>query len=178
MNIALPNMIQFFMYSFKCIDIDGELRLKADLEIVCWTQTHNLIAYMIALPALLVWCAGLPVLSFWYLTKNRGAIIKGNNEKVNLIHGYVFGGFKTDFYFWEILILVRKVILISVSIFVTSYGALTQALILLLVLVLFLVLTARKRPFVNESLFDLEAISIATAMISAYCGLFYLADTS
>jgi len=41
-----------------------------------------------------------------------------------------------------------------------------------------LVLTSRKRPFVNEPLFDLEAISIATAMITVYCGLFYLADTS
>jgi hypothetical protein len=51
-------------------------------------------------------------------------------------------------------------------------------LIALLVLVLFLVLTARKRPFIGEALFDLEAISLATAMISVYCGLFYLADTS
>jgi hypothetical protein len=47
-----------------------------------------------------------------------------------------------------------------------------------LILVVFLVLTSRKRPFVNEPLFDLEAISIATAMITVYCGLFYLADTS
>jgi len=51
-------------------------------------------------------------------------------------------------------------------------------LIVLLVLVLFLVVTARKRPFVGEPLFDLEAISLATAIITAYCGLFFLADTS
>jgi hypothetical protein len=45
-------------------------------------------------------------------------------------------------------------------------------------LVLFLVLTARKRPFISEPLFDLEALSISTAIITVYCGLFYLADTS
>ena len=43
---------------------------------------------------------------------------------------------------------------------------------------LFLVLTARKRPFISEPLFDLEALSLATGMITVYCGLFYLADTS
>lgn len=45
-------------------------------------------------------------------------------------------------------------------------------------MVLFLVLTARKRPFISEPLFDLEALSIATAIITVYCGLFYLADTT
>jgi hypothetical protein len=45
-------------------------------------------------------------------------------------------------------------------------------------LVLFLVLTARKRPFISEPLFDLEALSIATAIITVYCGLFYLTDSS
>jgi len=73
---------------------------------------------------------------------------------------------------------MRKLILIAVCIFVTNFGVLTQALIALLVLVLFLVLTARKRPFISEPLFDLEALSLATAMITVYCGLFYLADTT
>ncbi len=39
-------------------------------------------------------------------------------------------------------------------------------------------LTSRKRPYINEALYDLEAISIATSMITVYCGLFFLADTS
>ena len=90
----------------------------------------------------------------------------------------MYGGFKSDFYFWEIGILLRKLILICIVIFVTNYGVLAQALIALLVLVLFLVLTSRKRPFITEPLFDLEAMSIATAMITVYCGLFYLSDTS
>jgi hypothetical protein len=37
MFLAYPNIIQFMLYAFKCIDIDGEMRLKADLEILCWT---------------------------------------------------------------------------------------------------------------------------------------------
>jgi hypothetical protein len=39
---------------------------------------------MIALPALIVWGLGMPLLAFWSLTKNRGAIIKADNEKVKI----------------------------------------------------------------------------------------------
>ena len=84
MFLAYPNIIQFMLYAFKCIDIDGEMRLKADLEILCWTQVHSIYAYVIALPALIVWGLGLPLLAFWNLTKNRGAIIKGDDEKVKI----------------------------------------------------------------------------------------------
>lgn len=84
MFLAYPNIIQFMLYAFKCIDIDGEMRLKADLEILCWTQIHSICAYMIALPALIVWGLGLPLLAFWSLTKNRGAIIKADDEKVKI----------------------------------------------------------------------------------------------
>ncbi len=73
---------------------------------------------------------------------------------------------------------MRKLILIVVCIFVTNFGVLTQALITLLVLVLFLILTARKRPFISEPLFDLEALSLATGILTVYCGMFYLSDTS
>jgi hypothetical protein len=114
----------------------------------------------------------------WYITRNRVAIVKVNDEDFRLMNGYLYEGFKSDFYFWEYLILGRKYILISICIFMTNYGIMTQALTVLLVLVLCLVLTARKRPFINEYMFDLEAISLATSIISVYSGLFYLADTS
>ncbi len=127
---------------------------------------------------MIVWCICFPLISLWYITRNRVAIVKVNDEDFRVMNGYLYEGFKSDFYFWEYLILGRKYILISVCIFMTNYGIMTQALTVLLVLVLFLVLTARKRPFINEYLFDLEAISLATSMISVYAGLFYLADTS
>ena len=79
MFLAYPNIMQFMLYAFKCIDIDGEMRLKADLEIVCWTTVHQIYAYLIALPAIIAWGLGLPVLAFWSLTSNRGSIIKADD---------------------------------------------------------------------------------------------------
>jgi hypothetical protein len=68
MFIAYPNIMYFLLLEFKCVEVDGESRLKADIEIMCWKGTHNLIAYAIALPALIVWGVGLPAAAFWLLT--------------------------------------------------------------------------------------------------------------
>jgi hypothetical protein len=90
------------------------MRLKADLEIVCWTSVHSVYAYLIALPALIAWGLGLPLLAFWSLTNNRAAIIKSDDEKVKIKLGFIYDGFKSDFYFWEIGILLRKLIIICI----------------------------------------------------------------
>jgi hypothetical protein len=163
------------LHEFKCQDVDGESRLKADLEIVCWQPTHKLFAYMVAMPALIVWGLGLPLMIVWLMARRSGDLA---SEEARESYGFLYGGYKSDFYFWEVLIIFRKVILIFICVFVTGYGVLTQALILLLVLVSFLVITARKRPHITEALFDLEALSLATAMLTVYCGLFFVADTS
>ena len=31
-----PNIVQYMLYDFKCIDVDGESRVIFDLEVICW----------------------------------------------------------------------------------------------------------------------------------------------
>jgi hypothetical protein len=125
MFIAYPNIMQFMLSLFKCIDIDGEMRLKVDLEIVCWSSNHQLFAYVVALPSLIVWGLGLPILAFILLTNKRADIASAKNPVTNETYGFIYGGFKSDFYFWELIITIRKLILIAVCIFVTNFGVLT-----------------------------------------------------
>jgi hypothetical protein len=61
---------------------------------------------------------------------------------------------------------------------VSDNSFLGKALLTQVVLVIFLVLTVRKRPYVLESLFDLELLSLAIALFTVYCGLFNLTDSS
>lgn len=68
-------------------------------------------------------------------------------------------------------------ILIFVCIFISNYGIITQALVVFLIMIIFLVLNSRKKPFVNDSFYDLETLSLITSIVTVYCGLFYIADT-
>jgi len=124
MFIAYPNIMQFMLNIFKCIEIEGEMRLKADLEILCWSTHHHLITFFVALPSLIVWGVGLPILAFVWLTNKRAEIISAKSPDIKETYGFIFGGLKTDFYFWELVITFRKLILISVCIFVTNFGVL------------------------------------------------------
>ncbi len=67
--IAHPNIVQYMLYQFKCIDVDGVQRLKYDLEIECWTPIHSTFTFAVALPALILWGLGMPVVAFWFLSK-------------------------------------------------------------------------------------------------------------
>ena len=78
MFIAHPNIVQYMLYEFKCQDVDGVQRLKYDLEIQCWTPLHNIFTFVVALPALIVWGFGMPVLAFWLLSKKQSEIMKDN----------------------------------------------------------------------------------------------------
>jgi len=177
--IAHPNIVQYMLYQFKCLDVDGVQRLQHDLQIQCWTATHSAFTFAVALPSLALWGLGLPLLAFWLLSRKQQDIIADQPQSdTRRAWGFLYGGYKSDFYYWEIVIACRKIVMICLCVFVTGYGVLTQALILLLVLILFLVMTARKRPHISEALFDLEALSLATSITSVYCALFFLANTN
>jgi hypothetical protein len=146
------------------------------LEIVCWSPVHNLFSYIVALPALIVWGLCLPALAFYLMRKRQQTVKRRIDEDDSWM--FLAGGYKSEYYYWEMVLVARKVILICLCDFISNYGVLTQALLLLLVLILFLVMTARKRPQITDALFDLEAMSLGTLMLTVYCALFFLADTS
>jgi hypothetical protein len=50
-------------------------------------------------------------------------------------------------------------------------------MIVFLLIIVFLIINSKKKPFVNESLNDLETFSLAASMITIYCGIFYISDT-
>jgi hypothetical protein len=70
----------------------------------------------------------------------------------------------------------RKVILIFISVFIQNYGAISQAMIVFLLLIIFFVINTNKKPFVSIALNDLETYSLASSMITIYCGIFYISD--
>ena len=70
----------------------------------------------------------------------------------------------------------RKILIIFISVFLGTYGVITQALVVFVLLILFLVINIKIRPFSLLVLNEMESLSLITSMISIYCGLFYISD--
>jgi hypothetical protein len=55
---------------FDCQDYDGVPRLSVDLQVRCWEAMHPYIAYYIALPCLIIWGLGIPLIVFVMMRKD------------------------------------------------------------------------------------------------------------
>eukprot|EP00347_Sterkiella_histriomuscorum_P007237 403349735 len=169
-----PSIVQFMFNNFRCIDVDGDSRIQDDLYVVCWDSTHTIISYFVALPCIFVWGLGIPFFAFILLTKDRK-----NLEQIEVRErlGFLYRGFRAELYYWEIVIMYRKIVLIFISVFISAYGVVAQALIVFIVLIVFMIINSKKYPFATLPLNDLETLSLITSMITVYCGLFFVSNT-
>ena len=72
--------------------------------------------------------------------------------------------------------MLRKVLIAFISVFLEGTGIMVQALLVQALVVMFILLTARVRPFQNPRLNFLEMFSLAVLSITVYCGIFYLSE--
>jgi hypothetical protein len=144
-----------------------------DLEVQCWSTDHINFSIILALPSIVIWGFGIPLFAWIVLSRNKNAL---DNIETRERYGFLYNGYKKSFYFWESVNMYRKISIIFISVFLRIAGVITQALVVFLVLILFLILNIKLQPFAFQSLNDMEVLSIITAMLTIYCGLFYLSD--
>eukprot|EP00347_Sterkiella_histriomuscorum_P017498 403349122 len=170
-----PTIVEYSVSNFNCYPIEEERRVKVDLTIKCYEGNHQFFSFAVALPCLLIWGIGIPFFALVLLFKNKEKLTEiETKEKL----GFLYNGYKKEYFYWEILIMSRKIIIIFIAIFLSEQGVMAQALIVLAALLIFLALNMKFRPFIINSLNDLETLSITTQIITIYCGIYYISDVT
>lgn len=98
------------------------MRLKEDFEVKCYEGAHYTWAFYVALPSLILWGIGIPFFAFLLLRRRRDTLEEVDTKKR---FGFLIKGFKKRFYFWEIIIMYRKIMLIIISVVIERFGAIT-----------------------------------------------------
>ncbi|CDW87963.1 UNKNOWN [Stylonychia lemnae] len=169
--LAHPSIVQYTFRDFKCLNVDGEERVQDDLEIICWESAHKFFSYFVAIPSIILWVLGIPFFALVILIRNRGYLQKLHiREK----YGFLYRGYKQEFYFWEIVIMYRKIAIIFVSVFIGSVGIMAQALLMFTLIIWSLMINTKFQPFSTRQLNDLESLSLATSLVTIYCGIFFI----
>ena len=70
----------------------------------------------------------------------------------------------------------RKILVIVIAVFISAFGAITQALFVFLLVITFLIINLKLQPFTQVALNDLETLSLVASMITVYCGIFFMQD--
>ena len=103
---------------FMCTPVGDGSFVYYDIDKACFGPEHQLIALLVALPSLIVFVVGFPCGLCYHLNKQnlpdritRWAN-KTQNEEDEMIFqrfSYVVKGYKPHFWFWELVIMIRKV---------------------------------------------------------------------
>ena len=120
---------------------------------------------------MLIWAVGLPLFTFFTLQQNSSLL---GNLAVKSKFGFLYNGFNRRSYYWEIVTLARKEVVAAISVFLIQRGTVTQSMLLLLTLLLFVLLTLRVAPYESPYLNKIELQSLLALSLTAFTGLFYL----
>jgi hypothetical protein len=171
---AHPSIVISLFSSFNCMEIEpGEYWLIDSLDIRCWKGSHSFYVLAVSLPGIVAWCLGIPIICLYMLHKNRRFLDK---VQVRLKYAYLFNGYKKEYYYWEFLILYRKIILITCAVFLGNSSQDLQALSVMIIMIISLHLQHTRAPYVYPQLNALELRSIIVVSTTIYSGLYFLTD--
>ena len=85
-----------------------------------------------------------------------------DTDAAKIKYGFLYNGYKRDNYYWEIIIMYRKIFCLFISVFLNGVGIVVQALVLLILLVVFTQLNNVTRPFGTRALNEVEDMSLYT----------------
>jgi hypothetical protein len=168
-----PNIVQMMFNDYNCKDIDGDLFVYTDMSIKCWSGPHTFWSYTVAAPSIVVWGLGIPFFALVLMYRDRNRLDQVETKEK---FGFLYNGYTQALFFWEIVIMYRKIAMIFISVFIQPQGVISQALLVFLLMIAFLVANLKKKPYLSISLNDLETISLLTSTLSIYCGIFFIAD--
>eukprot|EP00347_Sterkiella_histriomuscorum_P022266 403331092 len=118
-----PTITNELFNQFNCQDIDGTKRLYDDLEITCYVGQHYYFSLGIALPGIIIWSLGIPTFGWIKLSQHKDEL---HLVQVKQTLGFLYNGYREHSYFWEMVIMYRKIIIIFIAVFLQQSGKIVQ----------------------------------------------------
>ena len=140
-----PNLVQYMFGAFDCYNVDGTKRVRSDLQVICYYSHHSYWAFIVALPSIIVWGLGIPLFAFILLNKEK---TKLKTLAVKQKFGFLYNGYRKEYYFWEVVIMYRKILIVFIAVFLVNLGTITQALVVFILVIIFLIINLKKKPFI------------------------------
>jgi hypothetical protein len=155
----------FFSY---CRISTTDLYLVPDLRQSCEESNYLYWRGFLAVPMLLFYVFGIPI--------TAGLLMRQHSHELDAPHvraryQFLYGGYLQNRYFWELVIMVRKMAMIFVVVFF-SFSVNIQVLVAIFVILVFTVANFIFRPYEVVILDKFESLSLLTSFVTFYCGLF------
>jgi hypothetical protein len=159
---------------FQCENLyrtdDPKYYLTADFNVKCWDSQHNSWTIGFALPFLIIYGLIFPLIAF---IRVRRALQPGANEDDKTYASFLIAGYHKDSPYWGFVVLLRKYLMIFVTIFVSYKYGFVQIYLCTAVMVLTFIVHFYKAPIQNERLDRLEYVNLFCNGLLAMLGIYF-----
>eukprot|EP00944_MAST-04C_sp_MAST-4C-sp1_P005340 g5340.t1 len=162
--LVYPSITTSALGLWKCEYVEkiGSI-FVVDPETLCTDALHVEWVNALAIPSVLVYVVGLPVVAVYFLRKFRHKLDE-MNTKIRM--GLLYDGYKRENYMHEIWVAIRKVVIIVIGIFTNKL----QVLLALGVVAILLTHTVLAQPFQTASLSRLEIMLLSCCFLTLWVG--------
>jgi len=133
----------------------------------------------VGLPMIVGYIIGGPLLVLYLLYSARAELLKPfdqiNKSVVRKYH-FLFKGYEPQYYFWELVVMVRKVGMVFIAVFL-EWDFQLQSLMATLLCVISVVVHGVACPYMTDSLDSLELMSLFGSFCTYFLGQFLFVDT-
>jgi len=180
--LLYPTTTQQTFSLLSCKQVGDNYWLTEDLEEPCYNGRHLLFFFLLVIPQMLLYIFGLPGISLYFLHRNREKI-KDNHPVVLFRYGLLFAGYRHDRYYWEVVMALRKVIIVAIGVFGKLTNTESQVHGALLALFLFILWHTTMIPFPTntksgQSVGILETFALTCCFCTMWCGLLFYHNTN
>ena len=167
-----PNLVKLNFAIFNCTELaPGYYYMTEEMSIQCWSKEHLTYSLGVAFPSLIVWCIGVPILLVIFLAKNRSNLDKITEK---LKYGFLYKGFKQNQFYWEFIIMLKKMLIITASVFLKNVSIPVQALVTFIIIIFGYIAQEKLEPYSFKQLNTMELRAIIVSAVTIYSGLFFL----
>ena len=121
----------------------------------------------------MLWGLLAPGFILFFILKNRKRL---HEDSMKSKFGFLLLGYKPHLFYWEFIIVYRKIFVVLISVFLSTVSHSIQGLAAFLVLIIAYYISSVYSPFTVDRLNRLELKSILTAATTIFCGLLYLTN--
>ncbi|CAI2367407.1 unnamed protein product [Moneuplotes crassus] len=160
---------------FLCTEIDqNDSRMTYHMEYKCYSWDHIKWIMIIALPLLVIWVIGLPIIALCILIKSRKHL---ESSKIHRYFLMLYQGFRKEVFYWEFVNLFRKFAILSVNSILNLFSPTYKIMVSVVLLNIFYYTQKHMSPYKLEENNKLDLLSITMGTVTLFSGIIFSRTT-
>ena len=174
--LLYPNLVKLTLSMLRCPKIGNQRYLMASLEEICFQGEHMQYVLMLTIPQIILYVLGLPIAGTIHLLRNKDNL---HERQFYTRYGLLYLGYRDERAWWELVVALRKVAVVSVGTFGTLLGVVDiQAHLALLVVFCSIAAHLMGKPFDmtranTRLLHNLELAALCICWLTFWGGLLF-----